>query len=92
MEPDKIDKIKSLGKEIGEEFINKAVDAKLRPSEILTAITMMSCHLVQALAKTIGVDPKAFLKGYQGAITAYMESALDDDFPEIRTSQEVKPS
>lgn len=92
MEPDKIDKIKSLGKEIGEEFINKAVDAKLRPSEILTAITMMSCQLVQSLAKTIGVDPKAFLEGYQGAITAYMETALEDEIPEVRPSQEVKPS
>ena len=92
MEPDKIDKIKSLGKEIGEEFINKAVDAKLRPSEILTAITMMSCQLVQALAKTIGVNPKTFLEGYQDAVGTYMESALEDEIPEVPSFQEVKPS
>lgn len=92
MELDKIDKIKSLSKEIGDEFISKAVDAKLKPTEILTAVTVMSCKLVQSLAKTIGVNPKTFLEGYQEAVGAYIESALEDEFPEVRPSQEVKPS
>ena len=92
MELDKIDKIKSLSREIGDEFISKVVDAKLKPTEILTTITVMSCKLVESLAKTIDVSPKVFLEGFQEAVGAYMESRLEDEIPEVRSSQEVKPS
>ncbi len=91
MEPDKIDKIKSLSKEIGNEFISKAVDAKLRPTEILTAVTVMSCKLVQSLALTIGVNSKTFLEGYQEAVSTYIEDVLEGEAPKASSSQEVKP-